>query len=265
MTETASTSGVPAVQRGHGHPVWIELFTPDTEAAATFYADLFGWTVSEPDADLGGYQVFERDGDVVAGMMLNDGSMGEAPNAWSVYLQSDDVAATAERATAAGAQVVAGPMQVTTNGHMLFLVDPAGAAVGVWQPLEQKGFAVRGQVGAPAWFECLSKDYDSSVAFYRDVFDWDVHVMSDTPEFRYSTLGEGDLASAGIMDASAFLGDSPSRWQFYVEVTDTDAAVARAEASGGGVAQPAEDTPYGRLAVLTDPAGVPFCVLGPQG
>ena len=34
------------------------------------------------------------------------------------------------------------------------------------------------------------------------------------------------------MDGSGFLGDQPSRWQFYVEVADTDATVAQAVAHG---------------------------------
>ena len=46
-------------------------------------------------------------------------------------------------------------------------------------------------------------------------------------------------------------------------VDDTDATVAQASAAGGTVVAPAEDTPYGRVARLTDPAGVPFSVMGP--
>ena len=112
-----------------------------------------------------------------------------------------------------------------------------------------------------AWFETLSKDYDKAVPFYRDVFGWDLHTMSDTPEFRYTTHGLNEDAKAGIMDGSGFLGEQPSRWQFYVEVADTDATVAQAEAKGATVVQPAEDTPYGRLALLNDPEGVQFAVM----
>jgi predicted enzyme related to lactoylglutathione lyase len=118
------------------------------------------------------------------------------------------------------------------------------------------------QEGAPAWFETLSKDYDTSVRFYADVFGWDVHTMSDTPDFRYSTLGKDEQARAGIMDATAMLGEQGSRWQFYLQVADADDVVARATAAGATVVMPPEDTPYGRLAVLEDPAGVQFCLMG---
>lgn len=243
-----------------GDPCWIELFTPDADGARRFYGDLFGWTSAASGEEYGGYVVFERDGAPVAGCMSNQGDLG--PNAWSVYLASADAAATTERARAHGAQVVVEPMQVGEMGHMAFVIDPGGAAVGVWQPLQHGGFAARGEVGAPAWFEVLSKDYDRAVGFYRDVFDWDTDVMSDTSDFRYTTLGRGDDARAGIMDATGLLGDEPSRWQFYVEVADTDTTAARATELGGSVVRAPEDTPYGRLAVLADPAGVPFCVIG---
>ena len=85
-----------------GEPCWIELFTPDTDAAAAFYGELFGWTATDPDEEHGGYRLFEREGRPVAGLMRNDGSMG-APATWSVYLATDDTAATVEKAREAGA------------------------------------------------------------------------------------------------------------------------------------------------------------------
>ena len=62
----------------------------------------------------------------------------------------------------------------------------------MWQPAEMKGYELAAEPGAPAWHELHTSDYDAAVKFYQEVFDWDVDVMSDTPEFRYSTLGEGD-------------------------------------------------------------------------
>ena len=245
-----------------GEPCWIELFTPDTDAAAAFYGALFGWTAGEASEEFGGYRMFFHNDQPIAGLMPNDGTMG-GPNAWTVYLTTDDAAKTVEKAGAAGGQVVAGPMQVGDLGHMAVLVDSAGAAVGAWQPLEFPGFKVEPGDGVPVWFETLSRDYEKSVGFYTDVFGWEASTMSDTPEFRYTTLGENEEARAGIMDATGFLGDHPSRWQFYVQVPDTDAVVEKATAAGATVVQPAQDSPYGRLALLSDPAGVLFSVMGP--
>jgi predicted enzyme related to lactoylglutathione lyase len=178
---------------------------------------------------------------------------------WTVFLNTDDADRTAEAAQANGGQVYIEPMDITENGRMTMLGDPGGASVGVWQPRDVQGFEIRSEVGAPAWFELHTRAYDESVAFYRDVFGWDTHAMSDTPEFRYTTLGEGDGALAGIMDATAFLPeDVPAHWSVYFRVEDADAALARVVALGGSILRPAEDTPYGRLAQAADPLGTSF-------
>ena len=105
----------------------------------------------------------------------------------------------------------------------------------------------------------LSADLAAAVKFYRDVFNWDTHVAGDSPEFRYTTLGEGEGQLAGIMDATAFLpAGAPSSWSIYFGADDTDKALARIVDLGGSVVQPAEDTPYGRLATASDVTGALF-------
>jgi uncharacterized protein len=50
----------------------------------------------------------------------------------------------------------------------------------------------------------------------------------------------------------------PAHWSVYWHVDDVDATVARVEALGGSVTMRPETTPYGRLAVVADPAGAQF-------
>jgi predicted enzyme related to lactoylglutathione lyase len=89
--------------------------------------------------------------------------------------------------------------------------------------------------------------------------------MSDAPQFRYTTLGEGDAARAGIMDASEMLPEGvPGEWSVYIRTDDVDAAQARVGELGGSVVRPAEDTPYGRLAAVADPSGAQFKLIGPN-
>ena len=45
---------------------------------------------------------------------------------------------------------------------------------------------------------------------------------------------------------------------------DTDAALAKAVKLGGAIETPAEDTPYGRLAVAVDPTGAHFKLVAPN-
>jgi predicted enzyme related to lactoylglutathione lyase len=256
---------MPAPTLVLGAPCWIDLFTSDTEKAKEFYGELFGWKAEAPEEGFGGYFVFSKDGKVVAGCMANDGEQGY-PDAWTTYLTTDDVERTADAATANGGQVHLAPMDVADNGKMAMVGDPGQAAIGVWQPGTQKGFEIRNEAGSAAWFELHTRAYDASVAFYRDVFGWDTHTMSDTPEFRYTTLGEGEGQLAGIMDASGYLPEgTPAFWTIYFDVADTDAALEKIVELGGSVIEPAEDTPYGRLATAADPTGTRFkLVAGPQ-
>lgn len=244
-----------------GEPCWIHLFTGDVEGAVAFYAGLFDWSVGEPSEEYGGYRMFLHDDEPVAGLMPNDTSN---PDVWEVFLQTPDIEATVARARAHGAVIATDVMRVADLGSMTSLVDPAGALVGAWQPEAFPGFRTRADIGSPGWFETLTTAYGDAVAFYEDAFGWDTHVVSDSADFRYTTLGVDQDARAGIMDGSAFLGDEPSRWNVYLQVEDTDETVAKAVASGGEVSLAAEDTPYGRIAELRDPAGVAFRVMGPD-
>jgi predicted enzyme related to lactoylglutathione lyase len=249
---------MPAPTLVVGAPCWIDLYSSDTDKATDFYGQLFGWTTESAGPEFGGYFTFLKDGKHVGGCMLNDGQQGY-PDAWTVYLTTDDIERTVEAAAANGGQVHLAPMDVAENGRMAMIGDPGQAAIGVWQPGTQKGFEVRNELGTAAWFELHTRDYDRSVEFYRDVFGWDAHTMSDSPEFRYTTLGEGENALAGIMDATQFTSEGePASWSIYFEAEDVDAALEQIVELGGKIVRPAEDTPYGRLATATDLTGTRF-------
>jgi predicted enzyme related to lactoylglutathione lyase len=242
-----------------GAPCWVDLMTSDTARSRAFYCELFGWTAGEPTEEFGGYFNYStKDGVLVAGCMASQPG-GAASDVWSVYLASDDAKKTVDAAAANGGHVIVSPMDVAALGTMAVVTDAGGAGIGVWQPGLHKGFGVLGESGAPSWFELHTRDYEESVAFYRNVFGCESQVASDTPEFRYTTLCAGEIWVAGIMDASTFLPDGvPAHWSVYFGVDDTDAALAKILELGGSVVLPAEDTPYGRLATAADPTGAVF-------
>jgi predicted enzyme related to lactoylglutathione lyase len=242
-----------------GDPCWIDLMTSDPERAREFYTRLLGRTYEEGDQEkYGGYVMAFANGLPVAGMMKNDGESGY-PDVWTTYLRVEDINATAEATVAAGGQVFMPPMEVPEQGHMAMFGDAGGAAVGAWQFGGHTGFQAKGEPGTPYWHELHTREYAPSVKFYQDVFGWDTDVMSDTEDFRYTTLGSGDSSRAGIMDASFYLPEGvPSNWQIYFAIENTDAGVDLATSMGGQVIHPAEDTPFGRIATLTDPTGALF-------
>jgi uncharacterized protein len=241
-----------------GAPIWIDLMTSDADRSRAFYTELFGWGFEQGGEEYGGYSTFTLGGAPVAGCMGAQPGQ-ELADFWSVYLRSQDAQATVDAAVTHGGAVMLPPMQVLTLGTMAVLTDPGGAAICVWQPGEHHGIAVTDEPGAPAWFELHTRDFEKSVRFYEDVFGWDTHVVGDTDEFRYTTLGEGEAQAAGVMDASAWLPEGvPAHWSVYFGVADADATLAKAVALGGAVVVGAEDTPYGRLATASDATGSIF-------
>ncbi|MHB8220353.1 MAG: VOC family protein [Acidimicrobiales bacterium] len=241
-----------------GAPCWADLWTSDVEGSRRFYGEFFGWEAMEPSAEFGGYFMFNRAGQPVAGAM---GGMPDNPaqDVWKIYLATDDVQRTAAAAEAYGAQIAVPPMPVADLGVQAVLTDPVGATVGAWQPGTFAGFSVLDEPGAPSWFELFSTDFARSVDFYRSVFGWETEVVSDTADFRYSVLHPGDdVQLAGIMDATALIPKGASYWAIYWEVEEVDEAVAKLRSLGGGVASEPSDTPYGRMATVTDPRGAAF-------
>ena len=247
-----------------GAPCWIDLTTSDTERSRAFYCELFGWTAEEPAEEFGGYFSFAKDGVLVAGCMSSQPG-SEVPDVWSIYLAVDDARKTVDAAATHGGQVLVAAMDVADLGTMAVISDPGGAAVGIWQPGAHRGFGVLNEPGAPSWFELHTRDYQATATFFREVFGWDTHVMSDTPEFRYTTLKHGESWLAGIMDASSFLPDGvPAHWSVYFGVEDTDATLAKIVDLGGSIVMAAQDTPYGRLAAAADPTGAQLKLVGPN-
>jgi hypothetical protein len=241
----------------------VDLVSSDTERSKDFYGRLLGWEAEEPNQEFGGYFNYRKNGVRVAGCMAAQPDM-DVSDVWSVYLTTDDAEKSIAAATASGAQVVVPPMPVGDLGTMAVFVDPTGAVTGLWQPGQHKGFGIVSEAGAPSWFELMTPDYDAAVAFYRDVFRAETKALSDTAEFRYTVLVDGDDWLAGIMDLTSLPEPCAPHWQVYFGVDDTDAALEQVTALGGTVVKPAEDSEYGRIATVADPNGSSFLVVAPN-
>ena len=71
-----------------GTPCWIDLGTPDQDAAGEFYGGLFGWDLHEDEnaEQTGGYRTAQINGRAVGGVMklMQEGQ----PPAWLTYFAS---------------------------------------------------------------------------------------------------------------------------------------------------------------------------------
>ena len=235
-----------------GVPCWLDLFSPDLAVAKDFYAGILGWTFLDLGQDFGNYHIAQRKGHSAAGLAP---VMENAPTGWTLYFGSDDLEATARLITGEGGTVVMGPSEVPGKGRFLIATDPGGVAFGVW---EQRGFIGTELVNEPGglvWEQLMSADPAIAQRFYASVFGWSYDPVEGTDDFvTFKGTGSDPLGGLG-----GTFGGSPS-WSVHFSVDDTDAAVSFAQRAGGQVIRPAEDTPYGRMAVLMDPFGAAFGV-----
>jgi predicted enzyme related to lactoylglutathione lyase len=247
-----------------GTPCWVDLGTPDVEAAARFYGELFGWEVPErPDSEeMGGYRRAIKDGKDVAGVMplIHEGQ----PPAWSTYISVDDADAIARAVQENGGTMIAEPMAVKTFGRLALFTDPEGAFFGIWEPGDFAGSELVNARAAFGWNELESRDPEAAKRFYGAVFGWDF-VDHDMGEMTYTEWQVGGKAVGGMADVRGRVPDEiPAHWMVYFGSVDTDEAVAKIEQLGGKVMFGPIDIPAGRFAMVSDDQGAAFAVMQPS-
>ena len=112
--------------------VHVELSTQDIAKAKSFYQSLFAWTLN--DEDMGGGMTYTmiNVGEGTGGGMMKTPAPG-VPTAWLPYVLVDDVVAATAKAKSLGATVCKDVTEVTGAGSFSIIIDPAGAAIGLWQ------------------------------------------------------------------------------------------------------------------------------------
>lgn len=122
-------------------------------------------------------------------------------------------------------------------------------------------FAPRVVEGGPIWIDLSTHDIDAAVAFYQQMFGWEI--VDSGPEFGgYRMISAGGKTIGGMM--SSFMGpdgptdepQSPTAWTTYLNTSDIDSVADRTAQAGGEVIVPPMDVgPLGKMLCVTDPAG----------
>jgi predicted enzyme related to lactoylglutathione lyase len=112
--------------------VHAELNTTDAGKAKSFYSQLFDWKLEDVQMGGGTYTLIKVSGGTGGGIQKNP--VPGAPSAWLTYVQVDDIAAATQKARSLGANVMQDVTEVMGAGWFSVIVDPTGAALGLWKP-----------------------------------------------------------------------------------------------------------------------------------
>ncbi|HEY1359409.1 MAG TPA: VOC family protein [Thermoleophilaceae bacterium] len=245
-----------------GVPSWVDTWQPDADAAAAFYTELFGWEAEDtmpPEVPGRHFMCRLRDRDVAA----IASRPGSAPDqtAWGTYVQVENVEEAAERARAAGGSVLMEPFDALDGGRIAVLADPAGAAIGVWQPERHRGAELVNEPGAWAMSALATPDPDAAKAFYARVFGWETDDFGPVTIWRLPGYVGGEPDQPVPRDVVAVMtpGDSAA-WMVNFWVDDVERTASHAEELGGRVLSPPAADGVGVTAVLADPQGAAFSV-----
>lgn len=122
--------------------------------------------------------------------------------------------------------------------------------------------------GSFIWYELMTSDPEGAAAFYGAVVGWTIAGHADTlaggTDYRMIEREDGGLAGALLWLGEAMIaaGARPC-WMPYLYTPDVDGSVAAITRRGGQALLPATDLPAGRVAMVTDPQGVPIYLMDP--
>ena len=265
-----------------GVPAWLEMRAADPQAAAIFYAGLFGWELE--DAAGGGsdrpYLVARLEGRSVVAVS-SQALYAPATPAWTTYVAVASADDSATRVQQSGGRVLVDPVDLADLARIAVCTDPGGAAFGLWQPGRIKGAQSVNAPGTWNFSELRTRDPAAARAFYGEVFGWEADdadaggglagMMLRLPGYadfleqvdpgirkRHADFG----APPGFSDCIGWIlpleDDLQPHWSVTFSIDDADAVAARARELGGSVLVEPFDIPPVRSTVIRDPQGARF-------
>lgn len=283
MPAASSLQSLPL--HAHGVPNWIDLHTARIDEARVFYEALLGWTfrnrfilTAVPDLGDGDTGLLPGTEPATVMALSNNQPVAELVersepfdemallSTWFPYIYVDDLQATLDLVEPAGGLVLNPPARRGTTAIVATILDPNDALLCLWQPLEETGTASMHRPGALTWIELETSDIDSSKKFYGELFGWDAGEVSlDESCYQggaYTVFTKNGERVAGAVETA--MSGIPASWCPSFAVTDVDVAAVVSARNGGVLMAEPIDMPVGRQAVIVDPTGAAFSVLGPK-
>ena len=244
--------------------VWYELMTTDADATKAFYGAVIGWDAQEWGGSEFRYIIMSAGEKMVAGVMPMPEEVSAAGGrpGWLGYIGTDNVDAATQRVSEAGGFIHRAPADIPDVGRFSVVADPQGAVFMLFTPLGgDNAPAPAGTPGHVGWRELYAADWPSAFAFYAAQFGWAKGEAVDMgPMGTYQLFAAGGDPIGGMMNKPE--GIPAPVWQFYFNVPEADAAIARVTANGGRVLNGPLQVPGGSwIAQCMDPQGATFAVI----
>ena len=241
--------GVPAATHAAGEVDWFSLFTEDAEAAAAFYAGLFGWEIQRGPS--GGLMALRR-GTPVAGInQIEDRLPDTSESLWLAAITVSNLVESVATARELGGTIHQDITRVAGYGSYAIVIDPQGAPV-VLAVKEQILGADKG-VGAWLWAELWTRDTEAAAKFYAEVVGYNRGTIERDGNM-YPVLSLDGVQRAGL--ATLINPDISPRWAPYVGVQDLRATLVRVwQLEGKVLLEPAEIDDEERTALIADSTG----------
>jgi hypothetical protein len=251
---------------GEHHPgkvIFLELVTPDIDAAKQFYGRLLGWTFRDIAAEGTVYAEASLEGRPVAGLVQRPLPPGQQHQpAWLGFFAVEDVDAAVKIALEHGAKLLFPAQSFPNRGREAVLADPQGAVFALLASSSGDPPDVLAAPGEWIWSSLIATDADADAAFYQALFGYEVFDLPAEPGVQHLILASQDYARASANSRPPQAPDLPPNWINYVRVGDASKTAAQAVALGGRVlVEPHLDRQGGKLAVVADPQGAPIGLL----
>ena len=111
----------------------VAIQVTDLGKARAFYTALFDWKLQDVEMGPGMTYTTISVGEGTGGGMMKQMIPG-SPSFWLAYVLVEDIEAATRKAETLGAKVMKDVTDVMGMGQLSILVDPTGAALGLWQP-----------------------------------------------------------------------------------------------------------------------------------
>jgi len=254
----------PAGTEHHvGKVIFVELVTPDLEAAKQFYAGLFGWSFREIHSRGTTYAEAAINGHPVAGLLQKEIPSGrQRQPAWLSFMAVSDVDAANNLALQQGAKQLFEPHNFPDRGREAVFADPQGAVFAVLASSSGDPPDVLAAPGEWIWSSLITSDPERGAEFYQKLFEYEVYQAPADDGRQHLMLASDNYARASVNPPPTDSAGFHPHWLNYIRVEDTVEMAAKAVALGGRVlVEPKIDRHGGKIAVVADPQGAAFGLL----